>query len=471
MFRSLDRKKLALLGVVAAALTAGLGVARLASAGTFTVNSPVDPGDGVCTASECTLREAISAANTNPGPDVINFDPTVFSPATITLTSPLPPVTDAATTITGAGATVTVDGSLLHPAGAFEGVLQVLAPSAGFKGFTIDNAPNFGILVSPAGPVTSLSVTNMIIDAEIQYGVSVFSESNIRNVTVSGSTISGTGGVSITGVGSRRILIENNVSIAASPLAEAIGIFGGNNTGVAITGNGSINGEVFIHSLGDSNSDISVRGNAHISGGVVLSAATNDGVSIRGNDAISGRGVAILGDNNSGISISDNESITGGSNGVSISGISGASTSNSHIAIRGNGSISSGGSGVVLDGGSNSSISVRGNESISGNTGIFISGGNQGPLNVISNNRVQASVAGFGIGISLFGSDLNQVKSNDVVGFSLGIALQAESNFNTIRRNVVGVTSDADLFWDGTGTGNRWIRNECDTSLPAGLCE
>jgi CSLREA domain-containing protein len=43
-------------------------------AATFVVNSAADPGDGICDASECTLREAIDAANANPGPDVIAFN-------------------------------------------------------------------------------------------------------------------------------------------------------------------------------------------------------------------------------------------------------------------------------------------------------------------------------------------------------------------------------------------------------------
>ena len=40
---------------------------------TFTVNSASDPGDGICDAIECTLREAISAANAAPDANVITF--------------------------------------------------------------------------------------------------------------------------------------------------------------------------------------------------------------------------------------------------------------------------------------------------------------------------------------------------------------------------------------------------------------
>src|SRR5207244_7296305 len=41
---------------------------------TFTVNSTADPGNGVCDAAECTLREAIAAANAAAGSDTITFN-------------------------------------------------------------------------------------------------------------------------------------------------------------------------------------------------------------------------------------------------------------------------------------------------------------------------------------------------------------------------------------------------------------
>ena len=44
------------------------------AAAIFVVNSTADPGDGVCDAVECTFREAIAAANDNPGQDTIQFN-------------------------------------------------------------------------------------------------------------------------------------------------------------------------------------------------------------------------------------------------------------------------------------------------------------------------------------------------------------------------------------------------------------
>lgn len=54
---------------------------------TFTVNSTADPGNGVCDATECTLREAINAANANSGTDTIAFNIPTSDPGYIS-TSP-----------------------------------------------------------------------------------------------------------------------------------------------------------------------------------------------------------------------------------------------------------------------------------------------------------------------------------------------------------------------------------------------
>jgi CSLREA domain-containing protein len=68
-------------------------------AATFSVNTTADNGTGGCTALECTLREAIVAANATAAADTINFG--IGSPATgelrIALASPLPTITQPVT--------------------------------------------------------------------------------------------------------------------------------------------------------------------------------------------------------------------------------------------------------------------------------------------------------------------------------------------------------------------------------------
>lgn len=68
------------------AVFAGLFLTASAQAATYTVNSTADPGVGICDATECNLREAITAVNGTTENDVIEFDPVVFStPETIIL--------------------------------------------------------------------------------------------------------------------------------------------------------------------------------------------------------------------------------------------------------------------------------------------------------------------------------------------------------------------------------------------------
>lgn len=72
------------------------------------VNTTDDADDGACNASHCSLREAIQAANANPGPDAVAFDIPASDPGynpsgwwTIRPASELPDLTDDGTTIDG----------------------------------------------------------------------------------------------------------------------------------------------------------------------------------------------------------------------------------------------------------------------------------------------------------------------------------------------------------------------------------
>jgi len=70
-------------------------VARAAEM-TFVVNTTSDE-TGLCDATSCSLREAIEAANANPGPDIINFNISGGAPFTISPTSALPSIDSPAT--------------------------------------------------------------------------------------------------------------------------------------------------------------------------------------------------------------------------------------------------------------------------------------------------------------------------------------------------------------------------------------
>src|SRR5688572_19947622 len=69
------------------------------AAATFIVNTVEDSDDGVCSLNlpggDCTLREAIKAANANAGKDTIAFNIFAEGVQTIKPISPLPELTDA----------------------------------------------------------------------------------------------------------------------------------------------------------------------------------------------------------------------------------------------------------------------------------------------------------------------------------------------------------------------------------------
>jgi CSLREA domain-containing protein len=76
---------------------------------TFTVNSANDVDDGACSQQHCSLREAINAANVNPGKDVVAFGIPGDGIPTIHPRSELPVVTDR----------IVIDGTT-QPAGRIE---------------------------------------------------------------------------------------------------------------------------------------------------------------------------------------------------------------------------------------------------------------------------------------------------------------------------------------------------------------
>ncbi len=137
------------------ALTAGASFAATAGAATtFHVNSVDDPGTGACDGAECTLREAIVAANADATPDTIDFSAVDPASGDIVLLTPLPAVSNP----------VLIDGTT-HPdfAEDFPGVRLdggTLASGAGLllsgggitvKGVAIDGFTGNGITIDTAG--------------------------------------------------------------------------------------------------------------------------------------------------------------------------------------------------------------------------------------------------------------------------------------------------------------------------------
>ncbi len=183
---------LAMMAALALLLLAGVLFAKPAHAETFTVNSTTHPGDGACDATQCTLKEAINAANSNGESDTIGFasglsgDIQLGAEAggfTIQNDSP-----EEDLRINGPGAGVlAIDGNgQVRPFEIASGV------NATIEGLTIENgnASTYGGGISNSGTSGTLTLANSTIsgNSTSNYGGGIY---NIGTLTVTNSTISG----------------------------------------------------------------------------------------------------------------------------------------------------------------------------------------------------------------------------------------------------------------------------------------
>ena len=151
--------------VLSALMLGGLALGAPAAvvqsaATTFTVTKTADTNDGVCDA-DCSLREAITAANANAGTDTIAFDIPGGGPHTIAPTSALPTITDPVIIdgYTQSGASENTNGPGLGlntvlkieldgtSAGAFVSGLVIAAGTSTVRGLAINRFPETGIVL------------------------------------------------------------------------------------------------------------------------------------------------------------------------------------------------------------------------------------------------------------------------------------------------------------------------------------
>jgi hypothetical protein len=110
--------------------------------------------------------------------------------------------------------------------------------------------------------------------------------------------------------------------------------------------------------------------------------------------------------------------------------------------------------------------------------------------NTVENNTRSCRAAQFdinfsGIGIALLGASGMEVKANHLSGnvpsgptpVSGGVVVSTDPFFggttkprnNLVIGNHFGLNKP-DIFWDKSGSGNRFVGNLCNTSMPARLC-
>ena len=162
-----------------------------ASAATFTVTKTADTNDGVCN-TDCSLREAIIAANTSPGPDSIIVPNGIY-----TLT--IPGVGEGAAaigdldilgdvTITGSGATIINGGGLGNRGNGLDRVFDITSTvSVVLSNLTIAGGSagdNYGGGIANQGSLTILD--SVIQDNTASGGGGIF---NHGTLTVTNSTL------------------------------------------------------------------------------------------------------------------------------------------------------------------------------------------------------------------------------------------------------------------------------------------
>src|SRR5205807_10664088 len=246
---------------------------------TFIVNSTADPGTGVCDDVECTLREAITAANAHAGTDTIVFNIPGTGPHTIRPTSSLPSITGPVT-IDG----YTQSGASANTAGAGDNAVMMIELD-GSLGNT------FGLPWLLSISAGSSTVRGLVINrGSALYGISLDTnggniiEGNFIGTNVAGDAVLGNNQGVIIQFGS-----SNNLIGGLAPAAR--NIISGNSNGISLSGGpGNIIEGNFIGTDHTGSNDL---GNTTGIGVTASSNNTIGGTSAGARNVISGNGTEI----------------------------------------------------------------------------------------------------------------------------------------------------------------------------------
>lgn len=434
-------------------------VSNVNAATTITVNSTADTSvdDGVCT-----LREAITAANTDTASgvtvgecaagsgagDTIEFDIAGAGPHTISPTSLLPNIATSMIidgyTETGAVANTNpapqgLNGTLMIEvdlsSAAVGGTITITGPDVTIRGLVVNGATSHAFSLHTSsnnavfeGNYIGTSVSGLAADANGGNGIT----SQVPNTTVGGTDPADRNLIS--GNGFRAVQIGTD--------AGDNGVIQGNLIGTDVTGNAALgNGTGGIMITGADN--ITVGGTA--SGAQnVISGNTSTGIALIESsvtNTVQGNYIGLGNDGSTDVGNAGPGLLLGGSGNTV-----GGSTSNARNIVSGNG-----GSGIEL--GAADSNTIQGNY-----VGLNVAG--------------TALVANDGRGIYLYQSDVNIIggdasgEGNVVAGNSEGISIE-ESDTNTVSGNYVGLNAagDADL---GNGAWGMRIFSDSDSNIIGG---
>jgi CSLREA domain-containing protein len=353
---------------------------------TFQVNSLADTDDAACTlpgtGNGCTLREAITAANSQAGAELITFAPGLTSggPATITLLTALPQLTSDMT-IAGPGANLlTVQRSIAGGTPDFRIFLINSGLTVTISGLTISNGNAVGAFPSNFGG-----------------GILNFGNLTVNSSVVSGNNAVGNGGgICNLNFSSTATLTVNNTTVVNNTAAGGSGIGSDDSFGGLVTA--TVNNSTILNN------------HATGSGGGILSSAN------------SGNRNATLTINGS--TISGNSSATGSGGGVYGTAVFGGTsviTINNSTVSTNSASASGGGTYFFVNGNGSSATLTVNNGTIFGNT-VTSSVGDGGGISAVFNNTTvlrNTIVAG-------------NLRTSDATPSDISGSINSTSSFNLI---------------------------------------
>jgi CSLREA domain-containing protein len=416
------------------------------TAATLTVNTADDHDDGVCSTSDCTLREAIRAANAQLGPDTIRF--AVLSGAqTIHLVSALPAVTDTAT-IDGttqpgwfAPPLITIDGSGIASNGAVDGI-AVQAAGSTVRGLVVDGFSGSGIHVQAANAVVAGNYVGIKSDGTTPAGNLL---DGIRVESAANATIGGSAAADRNVVGAST---HHGIRVTGGTGNAVVGNYVGTNAaGTAAVGNGedgisvdTADGNTIRQNLASGNhgQGIAIHGARNVArGNTVGTNAAGTGTVANGGDGIrifnaSTNTVGGTGDNQA------NTVRGNGAAGISVYGETSTGNTISANAISDNG-----GRGIELHDGSNGGQAAPTvNESSATHVGGTLAGapGATFAIEVFQNDTCDAS--GKGEGAVFVGSTQATADASGNVAWSVAASADPASYVVATATSAAGSTSE-----------------------------
>ncbi|HUF54340.1 MAG TPA: right-handed parallel beta-helix repeat-containing protein [Dehalococcoidia bacterium] len=233
------------------------------------VNTIDDPGDGNCDVAECTLREAITAANLAPGSTIVFNIPGCPPACTISPpTDDLPAVTADGTVIDGTSEPdyantpiVIVDGSALASG---EAGIYLWANDVIVRGLVIQNFPGMGAHAATGTYYVGREVHDSIIRDSGTYGIGLNGDdAEVTNNLIEGNEFDGIA-ANFAGAGTgllvdRNEITDNGGSGITSGIADSTitdNVFSGNGSYGALSGGGST---VMTGNVATNNGDLGLR--------------------------------------------------------------------------------------------------------------------------------------------------------------------------------------------------------------------